>query len=105
MIGDRRQFLSALIVPDFSSIKEFADSNNVSYNDIQELVNNEEIHKLIENDIGLIQKNLSNYERVRRFVLLEKPLSLEEGEITPSLKIKRKVIEKKYSDLIEGMYQ
>jgi long-chain acyl-CoA synthetase len=105
LIGDRRQFLSALIVPDISSIKEFADSNNISYNDIQELVNNEEVYKLIENDIGLIQKNLSNYERVRRFVLLEKPLSLEEGEVTPSLKIKRKVIEEKYSNLIESMYQ
>ena len=105
LIGDRRQFLSALIVPDFSSVKEYADANNIPYNDVQELVNREEIHKMIESDIGIIQKNLANYERVRRFVLLEKPLTLEEGEVTPSLKIKRKVIEEKYSDLIEGMYQ
>ena len=105
LLGDRRQFLSALIVPDFGYIKEFADSNNIPYNDINELINNEQIYKLIETDIGLIQKNLSNYERVRKFVLLEKPLSLEDGEITPSLKIKRKVIEERYSSLIETMYQ
>jgi len=52
-----------------------------------------------------LQKDLSNYERVRRFAILEKPLSIEDGEITPTMKIRRKVVEERYRDLIEGMYQ
>ncbi len=105
LIGDRRQFLSALIVPDFNAIKEYADMNRISYSDVKDLTSNEEIYNMIDQDISTIQSELANYEKVRRFVLLEKPLSLEEGEITPSLKIKRKVIEQKYSDIIENMYK
>ncbi len=104
LIGDRRQFLSALIVPDFDAIKEYADTHKIPYTNVQDLTNSEEIYKIIENDIAKIQKDLANYERIRKFVLLDKPLSLEEGEITPSLKIRRKVIEKKYSKLIDEMY-
>jgi long-chain acyl-CoA synthetase len=105
LIGDRRQFLSALIVPDFNAIKEHADAYDIPYSEIKDLTNNEEIYKIIEQEICQLQRDLANYERVRKFVLLEKPLTLEEGEITPSLKIKRKVVEEKYSDLIEGMYK
>ncbi len=105
LIGDRRQFLSALIVPDFDAIKEYADTHGIQYNDVTDLTNNEDIYKVIENDIGKIQRDLANYERVRKFVLLERPLTLEDGEITPSLKIRRKVVEEKYSDVIEDMYK
>jgi long-chain acyl-CoA synthetase len=105
LIGDRRQFLSAIIVPDFDSIKEYADTHNIPYNSVTDLANDEEIYKLIENDIGKIQQDLANYERVRKFVLLDKPLTLEDGEITPTQKIKRKVIEEKYANLIEDMYK
>ena len=51
-----------------------------------------------------LQKNLANYERVRKFVLLDKPFTVESGEITPSLKIRRKIVEENYSNLIEQMY-
>lgn len=105
LIGDRRQFLSALIVPDFEAIKEFADTHNIEYTNEQELANHEEIYKLIENDMAQIQQDLANYERVRKFVLLDKPLTLEEGEITPTLKVKRQVVEERYSNLIEDMYK
>jgi long-chain acyl-CoA synthetase len=105
LIGDRRQFLSAIIVPDFDAIKEYADTRTIKYNSVTDLANNEDIYKLIEIDIEKIQKDLANYERVRKFVLLDKPLTLEDGEITPSLKVKRKVIEEKYANLIEEMYK
>jgi long-chain acyl-CoA synthetase len=105
LIGDRRQFLSALIAPDIEAIKEYAYSHQISYENEQDLVNNEQIYKLIEKDMSNIQQDLANYERVKKFVLLDKPLTLESGEVTPTLKVKREVIEKNYSNLIEEMYK
>jgi long-chain acyl-CoA synthetase len=105
LIGDRRTFLSALIVPDFEAIKEYADSHNIPYSTLEDLVKKKEIYDLIDKDMSQFQKKLANYERVRKFKLLEKPFSLESGEITPSLKIKRKFVEERYGNLIEEMYQ
>ncbi|HED09033.1 MAG TPA: long-chain fatty acid--CoA ligase [Ignavibacteria bacterium] len=104
VIGDRRMFLSALIVPDYEAIKEYADTNNIKYQDEKELIANDEIYKLIEKDMTKFQKQLANYERVRKFVLLDKPFTIESGEITPSLKVKRKVLEQRYEKLIDSMY-
>ncbi|MCW8812790.1 MAG: long-chain fatty acid--CoA ligase, partial [Chlorobium sp.] len=104
LIGDRRTFLSALIVPDYEALKEYADAHKISYTDESELTGNEKIYKLIEDDMSKLQKKLANYERVRKFALLDQPFTIETGEITPSLKIKRKVVEEKYNYLIEQMY-
>jgi long-chain acyl-CoA synthetase len=104
LIGDRRMFLSALIVPDYEALKEYADAHKIPYSDESELTSNETVHKLIEDDMSKLQKKLANYERVRKFALLDKPFTIETGEITPSLKIKRKVVEEKYNELIEKMY-
>jgi len=104
LIGDKRMFLSALIVPDYEALKEYADAHKISYSNESDLTSNEQIYKLIENDMSKLQKQLANYERVRKFALLDKPFTIETGEITPSLKIKRKVVEEKYNYLIEQMY-
>ena len=104
LIGDSRMFLSALIVPDFEAVKEYADSHKISYSNEKDLVKNSEIYKVIEDDMSKFQKQLANYERVRKFVLLDKPFSIESGEITPSMKIKRKFVEERYGHLIEEMY-
>jgi long-chain acyl-CoA synthetase len=105
LIGDRRMFLSALIVPDFEAIKEYADTHNIPYADEKDLAKNDDIYKLLEKDMVQFQKKLANYERVRKFVLLDNPFTIDSGEITPSLKIKRKVVENKYSELIDRMYE
>jgi long-chain acyl-CoA synthetase len=97
-------FLSALIVPDYEALKEYADAHNIAYTNESDLTNNDQIYKLIETDMAKLQKQLANYERVRKFALLDKPFTIETGEITPSLKIKRKVVEEKYNYLIEKMY-
>lgn len=104
LIGDKRMFLSALIVPDYEALKEYADAHKIPYKDESELTSNEQIYKLIEDDMSKLQKQLANYERVRKFALLDKPFTIETGEITPSLKIKRKVVEEKYGAVIERMY-
>jgi len=105
VIGDRRMFVSALIVPDFEAVKEYADSNKISYTDEKDLVQNDKIYKLLEDDMIQFQKKLANYERVRKFVLLDRPFTIDSGEITPSMKIKRKIVEENYNDLIEVMYK
>ena len=104
LIGDKRMFLSALIVPDFEAVREYADSHKIPYTTNQDIVRNETIYKLFENDMTQFQKKLANYERVRKFILLDKPFTIESGEITPSLKIKRKVVENKYKEFIENLY-
>jgi len=105
LIGDRRMFLTALIVPDFDALREFADARRIAYADNADLASHPEINALIENDIGGIQKDLANFERVRKFTLLEKQFSIEDGELTPTQKVRRKVIEEKYAHLIDGMYK
>jgi long-chain acyl-CoA synthetase len=98
-------FLSALIVPDFESLKEYADSNKIYYSNVEDLTKNNEIYDLIEKDLEQFQKQLANFERVRKFVLLDHPFSLETGEITPKLNVRRKVIEERYGSLIDEMYK
>jgi long-chain acyl-CoA synthetase len=67
-------------------------------------VKREEIIRFMEKDIQELQRDLANYERVRKFTLLDKPLTLENGEITPTQKVRRKVVEERYADVIERMY-
>ncbi len=105
VIGDRRMFLSALVVPDFESLKEYADSHKIPYASEEDLTKNDKIYKLLEQDMNQLQKKLANYERIRRFSVLHKPFTVESGEITPSLKIRRKAIESNYGELIEQMYE
>ena len=104
LIGDRRRFLSALIVPDFEAVREYADSHKIEYSDNNDLVNKKEIHELFDKDMSQFQKKLANYERVRKFTILDHPFSIESGEITPSFKVKRKFVEERYGSLIDGMY-
>ena len=105
LIGDKRMFLSALIVPDYDSLSEYADSHGIPYKDKKDLARNPEIMRMIELRIQHTQKDLANYEKVRRFTLLEEALSIENGGLTPTMKVKRKAVEERYRDLIESMYQ
>jgi long-chain acyl-CoA synthetase len=105
LIGDRRMFLTALIVPDFEALREFADSHRIDYASNSDLARDPVINELIDKEITVIQRDLANYERVRRFTLLEKQFSIEEGELTPTQKIRRKVIEERYSKIIDSMYE
>ncbi len=104
LIGDRRMFLTALIVPDFEALKEYADAHNIPYRDQSDLAKRREIDELIDKDITHIQKDLANYERVRKFTLLDKPFTVEDGELTPTQKVRRKVVEERYAHVIERMY-
>jgi len=104
LIGDRRMFLSALIVPDYEALKEWADNGNINYDTVQDLLKKQEVVDLFDKELTKFQKALASFEKVRKFALLDKAFTLESGEMTPSLKIKRKVIEERYKELIEEMY-
>ena len=105
LVGDRRMYCTALIVPDFEALKEYALNRGITYANDADLIAVPEIHKLIDENIDTLQRDLANFERVRRFTLLNKPFTIEGGELTPSLKVRRKIVEERYAHLIEGMYQ
>lgn len=104
-IGDNRKFLSALIVPAFNVLEEYARNKNIKFQSREELINNPEIVAFYKTRIDEKQKDLAEYEKVKRFTLLVNPFTQESGELTPTMKVKRKVILKKYEEVIEAMYK
>ncbi len=104
LIGDRREYCTALITPDFDELKKLADNFEIKYNSNTELISNEKIIKTIKRDIDRLQKDLAKYERVRKFSLLSEQFSVENGSLTPKLSIKRHIVERKFADLIDSMY-
>ena len=104
IIGDGRKYVSALIVPDFDELAAYADKKHIEHRNVEELVNDPGIHKMIEERINDYQKGLASYEQIKKFVLLPKPFTMENGELTNTLKIKRAVINKRYRPLIDAMY-
>ncbi|MBI2619736.1 MAG: long-chain fatty acid--CoA ligase [Ignavibacteriales bacterium] len=105
LIGDGRMFLTALIVPEFEVLKEFARQNGIRVGSESDLVVESNIRELYRKEIDRIQRDLPTFERVRRFELLNQALTVENGEITPTMKVKRKVVEEKFAPLIEKMYE
>ncbi|MBM4159015.1 MAG: long-chain fatty acid--CoA ligase [Ignavibacteria bacterium] len=104
IIGNERMYVTALIVPDKDELISVAKKTGIAEDNYLLLLKNKKILEKIENDINEIQKNLALHEKVRKFTLIEKPFSIENGELTPTLKIKRKFVEEQYADLIEKMY-
>jgi long-chain acyl-CoA synthetase len=98
-------FISALIVPDFEALKEYADAHRIAYSSNEDLIKLKQIDDMMQQEFASFQKKLASFEKVRKFTLLNKPFTIEAGEMTPSLKLKRNVIEARYKDLIEDMYK
>lgn len=105
IIGDGREYNTALILPNFEELKKLAEVLEIKYNSISELVSNDKIIKIIKNDIDRLQKDLSKFERVRKFALLTESFSVDTGELSPKLSVKRHVVERKYSELIDQLYK
>ncbi len=104
-IGDRRKFVSALVVPEFDKLESFAQENKISFSSRGELLNNEKILKKIEEEIDESTIELARYEKIKKFSLLKRDFEIEKGELTPTLKVKRNVIEDKYKKLIDSFYE
>ena len=104
VIGDNRKFLSALIVPAFASLEAWAKENNISFESRKDLIGNAEVINLYEKEIGEAMKDWARVEQIRKFKLMEKEWSQDTDELTPTMKLKRMVVNKKYSAQIEEMY-
>lgn len=103
-IADQYKFVSALIIPSAPMIEKYAEEKNIPYENLQDLLKKEEIYRFIQSRIEAKMKNFSPYERVKRFTLLARPLSMENGELTNTLKLKRNVINEHYATEIAAMY-
>jgi long-chain acyl-CoA synthetase len=104
VIGDRRRFLSALIVPNFDQIRSYAVIKGIPETEVAALIRHPRVVDLFERRIAAINERLARYERIRRFRLLDREFAFEDGEITPTLKPRRRVIEERHRALIEEMY-
>ena len=102
--GDRRNFVSALITLDEQAITEWAGRNNLTATSYEDIVRTPEVHDMVERYVGKLNEQLNHWETIKKFTILPRDLSIEEGEMTPSLKVKRKAVEKKYADVLDAMY-
>jgi long-chain acyl-CoA synthetase len=105
VIADTYKFVSALIVPDFENLENYARKKNISFDDRKELAGNEEIMRFYQSIIEDCQKKFASYEKIKRFTLLTEPFSMAKGEITDTLKLRRRVIARNYAGKIKEMYK
>lgn len=104
VVANERKFVSALIVPAFAVVEKYAEENGIEYASRADLCRHPEIIKVIADSIEELQVDLAHYEKVKRFVLLPESFSMEKGELTNTLKVKRRVVYEKYAKEIEQMY-
>jgi len=104
VVGDGRPYISALIVPSYENLEDWAKKNSITFSSRKELITNPAVNEFYRKIIDGRQKDLGQVEQIKKFTLLEHEFSQETGEITPTMKIKRKVVKDKYKDLIDSMY-
>ena len=103
-IGDRQKFLTALLVPSFPALEEYAKEKGIKFDSHEDLIRKSEIQQFYRKRIDAQSKDLANFEQIQKFSLLAHPLTVERNEITPTLKVKRRVIAENYKDIITQMY-
>lgn len=105
IIADQRKYVSALVIPDYKLLEEYAQRKRISYSSRSELCANERVVDFVMDRIDTLQQEFAHYEQVKRITLLPEPFSLERGELTNTLKVKRPVLYSLYAEQIEKMYQ
>jgi long-chain acyl-CoA synthetase len=105
VIGDRRKYLTALILIDEDNVTKYAQDNRIPFTTFADLTQNDEIQKLIHHEVQKMNKHLSKVETIKKFALLPRRFYEEDGDVTPTKKVKRAFLEKRYADMIEGLYK
>ena len=105
IIADQRKFVSALIVPDFRLLEQWAKEHNISFSSREELCADKRVNDMMRDRIETLQQHLAQYEQIKRFTLLAHHFSMESGELTNTLKLKRSVVIKNFSNIINAMYE
>jgi long-chain acyl-CoA synthetase len=104
LVGDKRRFVAALIVPNLATIEARARQERIAFASPAELIARPWAHDLIESEIARLTANLAQYETIKRFALLDRDFTYDGGELTYTLKLKRRVVEQQYAGVIEGLY-
>lgn len=104
VFGDKQKYLAGLIIPDFQALSNYCKENGIDYSSNQELVKDQRIIQLYNDRIKELIKDLPSYEQIKKFALLAEEFSTDTGELTPSMKVKRKFVQEKYSDVITGLF-
>ena len=105
VIGDKRKFLSCLIMIDEENVMKFAQDHDVPFSNFESLCKSKEIIELIQLEVNQVNKKFANVEQVKKFTLIDVQLTAEDDELTPTMKLKRKFINQKYTNIIEAMYK
>ena len=105
IIADERKFVSALIVPVYGLVEAYAKEKGIAYSSMEELLQHPKIQALYRARIDTLQQQFAHYEQVKRFTLLPKPFSMERGELTNTLKLKRPIVAQNYKEIIDHMYE
>jgi long-chain acyl-CoA synthetase len=105
VVGDGKNYPAALIVPSFDGLKEYCKRKDIPYLSDAEMVSNPKIIEKFQQEIDGLNKYFGKWEQIKRFKLLDKPWGIDSGELTPTMKLKRKVIHQKFSSEIESIYQ
>jgi long-chain acyl-CoA synthetase len=105
VIGDGRKYLTAMIVIDEENVTKYAQDNKVQFTTFASLTRSEEVLKLIQEEVNKVNSQMARVENIRKFRILDKKLYTEDGEVTPTMKVKRNAINEQYRDLIESMYR
>ena len=103
--GDKRKFLSCLIMIDEENVMKYAQDNDIPFSNFESLCKSEEVVNLIDGEVSKVNKKFASVEQVKKFSLIDIQLTAEDDELTPTMKLKRKFINQKYSNIIENMYQ
>lgn len=104
VIGDKRKYVTAIIIPAFEALKEYARKKHIQYRNMEELLKNADIKQMIQDRIDRLQQDFAGFEQIKRFTLLPSAFTMEAGELTNTLKIRRPVINRHYAREIEAMY-
>ena len=104
VIGDQRKFLSCLVMIDHETVAQFAQERNVPFTNFASLCRAREVQELIGDEIERVNKQLARVETIKTFRLIEQILTPEDEELTPTMKLKRSFVNRKYKDVIDGMY-
>ncbi|RZK53933.1 MAG: long-chain fatty acid--CoA ligase, partial [Pedobacter sp.] len=105
LIGDKREFITAILIPNRETLQETFNLKDSFFLEEGDFIENPEIKEWFEKDIKKISNELAKFERIKNFKIKRNPFSMEEGEITPTMKVKRRIVEKKYADAIDAMYE
>ena len=104
-VGDRRPYLTCLVMIDDENVTKYAQDNDVPFTNYTSLCHTQEVQDLVHNEIEKVNAKFARVETIKKFRLIDQLLDAEDDELTPTQKLKRKVVNEKYADLIDGMYQ